>query len=147
MASEKTRYMKVYTYLKENCVGYENAISGERLCNELKIKFPQAFGEEYSKVCLQADIRKLRFSMDRKIGSSPKGYWLVTSEDSGLSFVKRLATTHMLTALRMGVSNDYFYKILNEIDINNVSNKQMKITFGKYEKDTVHTISDDLRGE
>ena len=94
---------------------------------------------------MQADIRKLRFSMDRKIGSSPKGYWLVTSEDSGLSFVKRLATTHMLTALRMGASKDYFYKILNEVDVNNISNNQMKLQFSKHEKDTVHTISDDLK--
>ena len=34
MKNEKTRYMRVYDFLKENCVGYENAISGERLCNE-----------------------------------------------------------------------------------------------------------------
>ena len=144
--SEKTRYMRVYDYLKENCVGYENRMSGENLCAELMVKYPHAFGDDYSKVCLQADIRKLRFNMERKIGSSNKGYWLLTSEENGDSFVKRLATTHLLTALRMGVPKDYFYRILNEVDENNLANKQMKIQFGKYEKDTVNTLSDDLKG-
>ena len=73
------RQWKVYNYLKQYAVGVENARSAETIVYVLQYDYD--IGTEYDKRQLRHDIRAIRATMPRRIGSSSKGYWLMTSDD------------------------------------------------------------------
>lgn len=140
-------------YLKCNCVGRENRKAGDIILFQLKIICPTLFDDKYSKSMLQYDFHRLRNSVDMKIGSDNSGYWLETLEDlnngekPGINFLKKLATTHMLTALKQGVPAAYFHTILNNHDEDYAPHNQGKINYGNdpADSDCVVRYSDALK--
>ena len=142
--------MCVYQYLKENCVGKDNAISGFKLCEEMYEKHPKYFTESFNKVQLQEIVKHLRRNdipekyITRRIGSSPSGYWLETKDGNGIEFLKKLAVSHIKTAIKSGVSIAYFHQVLNQLEQEKLVEGQTRITLKKSQDNIVHIYSDDL---
>lgn len=145
-----TQCMCVYQYLKDNCVGKENAIGGVELCNEMYEKYNKYFNESFNKVQLQEIIRHLRSNdipnkyITRRIGSSPSGYWLETKGDNGIEFLKKLAVSHIKTAIKSGVSLSYFHQILNNLEQEKLVEEQTRIPLNKSQDKVIHIYSNDL---
>lgn len=64
---------KIYDYLKENCVGEENAISGRDLAARFKIT-ERGLRDYISVIRTSTELRKV-------IGSSPKGYYVCANKE------------------------------------------------------------------
>ena len=149
-----TQCMIIYQYLKDNCIGKENAVGGNELCKKIieDQKTSKYFPLGLNKVGLQNRVNKIRKnlipnkSITRRIGSSPKGYWLDTKKDNdGIDFLKKLAISHLQTAIKSGIKVEYFYQILNKMENENYVDGQTRIPLTKYQKDTIKIYSDDIK--
>lgn len=142
--------MCVYQYLKENCVGKDKAISGIDLCEKMCELHPKYFFEGCTKVMLQDIVKHLRRNdipekyITRRIGSSPSGYWLETKEGNGIEFLKKLAVSHIQTAIKSGVSISYFHQVLNHLEQEKLVEGQTRIPLRKSQENIIHIYSDDL---
>lgn len=130
---------KIYNFMKEKCVGKENMMKGPEICKALNIEYSSNF---------KKDIYAIRNSgiITRRIGSCPKGYWLMLEHEDGLDYIKQLTTTHLKTAVKQGVPTAFFHQVLNGMEDDGVGDNQQRIMFGPYEKDVVNKYSDDLAG-
>lgn len=144
----------ILKYLEDNkIVGEENAIGGNDFCTILKNKYPTYFDEDFNKVALQRRIMFLKrgdipnVDMVRIIGSSPNGYFLAKRGDNSLDFQKKLAVTHLETAIKAGVSKEYFYQVLNYLDNKNVVDNQCVLPITPNTHKVAHIYSDDLLEE
>lgn len=142
--------MCVYQYLKTHCVGKENAISGVDLCNAMYENHSNYFTESFNKVQLQEIVKHLRRNdipdkyITRRIGSSPSGYWLETKNDNGIEFLKKLAVSHIKTAIKSGVSISYFHQVLNELDQEKLVEGQTRLQLKPSQEKVIHVYSNDL---
>ena len=144
----------ILQYLEVNkIVGEENAIGGNDFCRALVNNYPDYFEQTFDKVSLQRRIMFLKrgdipdIDMVRIIGSSPKGYYLAKRGDNALEFQKRLAVTHLETAIKAGVSKEYFYQVLNYLDNKNVVDNQLVLPVTPHTHKIAHIYSDDLLEE
>lgn len=145
--------MIIYQFLKDNCVGNDNAMGGNLICQKImdNPKTSKYFQNGLDKVGLQMRINAIRKdkipnkSITRRIGSSPKGYWLDTKKDNnGIDFLKKLACSHIVTAVKSGVKVEYFYQLLNQLENEMKIDGQIKIKISPYANDTCNVFSDDL---
>lgn len=135
---------RLYNYLKRFCVGVENAE------NAAKIAFGIGIAD-YEKRQLRKDIRTIRTTLPRRIGSSSKGYWLMTSDDEikGTSMMVKQFVSLVETLTQQGINPKLLHAIVGayakkqgrEID------NQLTLKISDYLRDTIHTLSDDLKGE
>lgn len=148
-----TQCMVVYQFLKENCVGKDNAIGGQEICNQIMSneKTFKYFPNGLNKVVLQGCVNRIRKNLikgkiiTRRIGSSPRGYWLDTkSDDDGIEFLKKLAVSHLQTAIKSGVKCEYFYQVLNQMENENYVDGQTRIPMTPYQKNVIRIYSDDI---
>lgn len=125
--------------MKEHCVGKENRMQGAEICNALGIENGS----------IKGDIKAIRNcdTITRRIGSSPKGYWLMLENEDGLDYLKQLTTTHLKTAVKQGIPTQYFHQVLNGLSNDEVQDKQQRIAFTSHEHDEVKKFSDDLVGK
>lgn len=143
------REWHIYEYLKDNCVGINNAKKSKEICEELMKKYPSEFAKVVS---IKVDIHNLRNSplITRQIGSNSQvGYWMAVSTDrtSSLGYTLSNCLTYMRTLLQSGIPKEIFYKVLNNEPINSVEDLQGTLHLTKYQQDIVHTLSDDLLKE
>ena len=145
--------MIIYQFLKDNCVGNDNAMGGKLICQKImdNPKTRKYFPNGLDKVDLQMRINAIRKdkipnkSITRRIGSSPKGYWLDTKKDNnGIDFLKKLACSHIVTAVKSGVKVEYFYQLLNQLENEMKIDGQIKIKVIPYANDNCKVFSDDL---
>lgn len=150
---QETQCIVVYQFLKDNCVGKDNAISGNSICEKIlqNPKTSKYFSQNFNKVGLQKIINRIRKNLipnktiTRRIGSSPKGYWLDTKKsDDGIEFLKNLAVSHIQTAVKSGVKLEYFYQILNNMENENFVDGQTIIKISPHQKDIIKIYSDDI---
>ena len=148
-----TQCMVVYQFLKDNCVGKDNAIGGQEICNRLmgNEKIIKYFPNGLNKVILQNRVNMIRKNLvkdktiTRRIGSSPLGYWLDTKkDDNGIEFLKKLAVSHLQTAVKSGVPVEYFYQVLNQMESEHLVDGQTRIPMTPHQKDVVRIYSDDI---
>ena len=132
----------IYELLKIYAVGKENAKHASWIIETLQL-------ENYSERKIRHDIKAIRSSdvITRKIGSGAYGYYLaVDSSEEPHRYLLSQIKSRIQTAVNDGVPITMFYAILRDIDKRDeVENNQTRITFGKYEKDTIKTYSDDLK--
>lgn len=114
---------QVYTYLKENHEGEENAISAKALSERYNI----------SERSLRDIISEIREStvLQLVIGSNNKGYF-VCREEEFLSMNNRLKSA-AFSLLKVAYANDK----------KAAKDGQMRIRFGKYAKDTFEAFARD----
>ena len=145
--------MVIYQFLKNNCAGKENTMGGITICYYIMDdeKTAKYFPKGLTKVILQARINALRKNLvpnktiTRRIGSSPKGYWLDTKEDdNGIEFLKRLAVSHIKTAVKSGVKVEFFHQVLNSLENNNYVDGQTRIPMTPNQKKIIKVFSDDI---
>jgi len=146
-----SRAWALYNYLKDYCVGSDNAKQAETLVNELKYTYPNLFSAEYDKRQLRNDIRKIRTTLPRRVGSSSIGYWLLTSDDEikGTSLMIKQFVSISETLIQQGVDPSLLHRIVGafakrqgkEID------GQLTLKITDYLREVIHTLSDDLKGE
>lgn len=145
--------MIIYQFLKDNCVGNDNAMGGKLICQKImdNPKTRKYFQNGLDKVGLQMRINAIRKdkipnkSITRRIGSGPKGYWLDTKKDNnGIDFLKKLACSHIVTAVKSGVKVEYFYQLLNQLENEMKIDGQIKIKISPYANDNCKVFSDDL---
>lgn len=148
-----TQCMIIYQFLKDNCVSKANAKGGQEICDKIlsNPKTTKYFPNGLNKVMLQNRVNRIRKNLvdgktiTRRIGSSPKGYWLDTKrDDDGIEFLKKLAVSHLQTAIKSGVKCEYFYQILNRLENENVVDGQTRIPVSPYQKNIVRVYSDDI---
>jgi len=144
-----TRAWVLYEYLKDKCVGFDNAKSAKELVGIIRNNYDNTF--EYDERQLRKDIRALRTTLPRRIGSSSKGYWLMTADDeikgTSLLVSQFLSITETLT--QQGIDTKLLHAIVGalakkqgkEVD------GQLTLKITKHLRDTIHTLSDDLKGE
>lgn len=144
-----SRAWKVYEYLKENCVGYENRKKAREIVSELN-ELGGVF-ENYRQEWFRADIVKIKrnSNINRIISSNHYGYWLSVESDEydGLSYQKKKIKSEIENAINNGIPIEFFYNVLNEIkDVSKSKkniNNQKRLVFA-HEKDEFIKKSDDL---
>lgn len=147
-----TRAWQVYKYLKTHCVGEKKKQSAEKIVNYLKGNTVFDFGKDYDKRQLRSDIRKIRTTLPRRIGSSSSGYWLMTNEDmeKGTKLLESQFVSITETLVNLGINP----KLLHEV-VGGIGRKRGKeldnqgtLPIGNYLREVIHTLSDDLeKGE
>jgi hypothetical protein len=146
-----TRAWALYEYLKDRCVGVNNAKSAEDIVEYLKAQYPHIYNDEYDTRQLRHDIRKIRTTLPRRIGSSSKGYWLMTSDDEikGTSMMMKQFVSLVETLTQQGINPSLLHRIVGafakkqgrEVD------NQLTIKITEHLREVIHTLSDDLIGE
>lgn len=144
-----SRVWKVYEYLKENCVGYENKKKAREIVCELN-ELGGIF-ENYRQEWFRADIVKIKRNpnINRIVSSNHYGYWLSVDSDEydGLNYQKTKIKAEIENAINNGIPIEFFYNVLDGIkDVSKSKkniNNQKRLVFSK-EKDEFIKKSDDL---
>lgn len=131
----------IINYLKDNHVGYENAITGSELSNIFNV----------ARVTLRHYIRNIRKHHDLIIGSDiEKGYYipLQVEKDQALQYAENKTLSELETRVRQ---NPIFalkaYKKLNETlkTVDKAQQGQFKMKLSGYENETVNYFGDKYR--
>jgi len=143
------RQWKVYNYLKQYAIGVENARSAETIVWVLQYDFD--ISADYDKRQLRQDIRAIRTTMPRRVGSSSKGYWLMTSDDEikGTSMMMKQFISIAETLILQGINPSLLHSIIGAYAKNRGKevDNQLTLKITDYLRDVIHTLSDDLKGE
>ena len=123
----ETMKWDLYNYLKSNCVGKGNLITGSRLVEKFYI---------WDKVELRKFIRTLREddAITRIICSNSKGYWLAETEEEAMETYKMLYSRGISSLMKA-------HNIKSKLSNNN---QQKLRLFGNYEYIEFRALSDDL---
>ena len=113
-----TQCMIVYQFLKDNCVGNENVMQAEKICesilsNEKLSKYFDKFTERNLRSCISS-LRRNNVNdkfITRRIGSNVHGYWLELENEDGIEYLKKLAKSTLISAINSGVPKEYFYQL------------------------------------
>ena len=112
-----SRVWKVYEYLKENCVGYENKKKAREIVCELN-ELGGIF-ENYRQEWFRADIVKIKRShnINSIVSSNYYGYWLSVDSDEydGLNYQKTKIKAEIENAINNGIPIEFFYNVLDGI--------------------------------
>ena len=131
---------RIYEFLKKNCVGQENAMTASSIIEEMDLQL-NARGFRYH-------IERIRNNgtITREVGSNSKdGYWLsVSKEENGLAYLKSQIASRMETAVASGVSVEYLYTILNELDNKIIVDQNQRLKLSKYSNTESKRYSNDL---
>jgi len=139
------RQWRLYDWLKGYCVGIENAKGADEIVKSVKQN------DDYDNRQLRKDIRALRTTLPRRIGSSSKGYWLMTSDDeikgTSLLVSQFLSITETLT--QQGIDTKLLHAIVGSLAKKQGKevDGQLTLKITEHLRDTIHTLSDDLKGE
>ena len=146
-----TQCMIVYQFLKDNCVGKENVMQAEKICesimsNEKLSKYFDNFTERNLRSCISS-LRRNNVNdkfITRRIGSNVHGYWLELENENGIEYLKKLAKSTLISAINSGVPKEYFYQLLNNTKVEYIANNQYRVPWTKNQKKLVKIYSEDL---
>lgn len=143
-----SRAWRIYIYLKSWCVGEKNAKQCSYIVKELRGIDTDLFDEDYSERTLRYDIRKIRTTMPRRIGSSSKGYWLMTSFDDtkGTKLLEKQFISICETLIQVGVNPELLHRVVGALGRHRTKmvDGQGTLPIGEYLREVIHTLSDDL---
>lgn len=143
----KSRAWRVYQYLKANCVGEDNAKQSYDVVRAIKNNYDNQI--EYTERTLRQDIRHIRTTMPRRIGSSSKGYWLMTSDDEtkGTKLLEKQFISICETLIQGGVQPELLHKVVGALGRHKTTivDGQGTLPIGNYLREVIHTLSDDLK--
>jgi len=147
----KTRTWKVYYYLKGQCVGENNKQQAETIVKALKESHYELFSDDYDKRALRSDIRKIRTTLPRRIGSSASGYWLMTTDDEqkGTQLLEKQFISLTETLINLGVDPKLLHEVVGALGRKRgkLVDNQGTLPIGKYLREVIHLYSDDLEKE
>jgi len=123
----KTREWELYKILKSKAVGKENQIKGREII-DLNIGY-------LNTAEIRESIAKMKNStiIQRIICATPNGYYLAATEEEAIKYL--LADRKRY---KKGLKTNYSQ--VQKLRLNG----QQRITFGKYEREYIQSISDDL---
>lgn len=129
-------------YLKENAIGKENAISGDKLAEMMSLSKPN----------LRKEIKKIRVNQDIVIGSCRYGYYIPLEEEykDAVKFQESKTLSHIETCV---VQRPEFilelYSFLNHLNktVDKTIQNQVQMKLTGYENDTFNKFGDKYKKE
>ena len=125
LPKERPLAYKIYNYLKENAIGYEDRVKSDVLMKEFDINDNKTLRGYIQEIRESEILTKVICSEAGKDG----GYWIATDYDE----VKKTLNHLYKRSMEMLKSYSVLKKKAH-------LNKQMRIKMGKYEKDMIESI-------
>lgn len=121
----------IYNFMKDYCIGKENAIKGNKIANVFGMTNSQ-FRYHFKKIRSFEDFNVIFCAHPRY------GYWIASDvSDVANDFLVRKAISEIYSAIANGVPKDVFYSALNVMKEKNVANLQQRFNLGGHEKTEV----------